>query len=112
MLYECNYPFCMLALNWFEYPDDMDLLPGDYLVLIELKYDYEDDYSYMVDVLSVDMEYNEMLLSDCWEGQQHYKFLAIAPIDFQSPVIHAMLKALKDYQDFKKESDEDETKDN
>lgn len=82
--------YCFIKYNKTE-----KLYPGDYIVLIEFKYDYEKEFNYEMNILSVDDDIT-FLLNDTDEGQEHFEILAYCPLDVDPGLLKYFAKDVKE----------------
>lgn len=91
---------CVGIMNYcfIKYDEDEELDPGDYLVLIEFKYDHEEKYHYEMNILcrGVSELYDEtFLMNDTFEGQEHFKILAYCPLDVDLGILRSFAEDVK-----------------
>lgn len=79
---------------FIKYDENTKLDPGDYIVILEFKYNWEKNFHYEINVLSVlgDRPELDSYLNDTYEGQEHFKILAYCPLDFDINYIKAIVR--------------------
>lgn len=67
---------------FIKYDEDTELDPGDYIVIIKYKYDWEKEYHYETNILSIFDDYNvNCFLNDTYEGEEYFHIIAYCPLD-------------------------------
>ena len=77
----------ILLSCFYEYDENKDLEPGDYIIIERMKYNHEEEYEYLTNILSVDSDGYSLTLNDNWEGQEDYKIIAYAPLYTNSEIL-------------------------
>ena len=70
----------VLGFSFKKYDENFEMLPGEYIVLLEYKYDHEEQFTYELNILCID-EKERYFISDSYEGQEHFRILAYADIN-------------------------------
>ena len=72
---------------FIKYDENTKLDPGDYIVILKYKYDWEKHYTYETNRMSIcDGLYKnygnvDFFLNDSWEGQDDFQIIAYCPLD-------------------------------
>lgn len=80
---------------FIKYDETEKLYTGDYIVLIEFKYDHEKEFNYEMNILSVDDDIT-FLMNDTDEGQEHFKILAYCPLNVDPGLLKCFAKDVKE----------------
>lgn len=94
--------FTETRLLWsiFDIIPDAYIDPGDYLVLVEYKYDHEKNLNYDISTMSifdpvkqsiVNDDKGSYLDTDLWEGQEYFKIIAYTDLSLSIDSIKGML---------------------
>lgn len=85
----------IILLCFFEFDEAKILDPGDYIIIERMKYKHEEEYEYMINILSVDIERYTLTLNDNWEGQEDYKIIAYASLDIDKNYLKEIEEVIK-----------------
>ena len=92
----------IMEYRFIKYEENKYLEPGDYIVLLEFKFDFEENYHYEINIMSVYCSNSEFgtfpnnLFNDTYEGQEHFKILAYCPLDVDSGILRYFAKHVKE----------------
>lgn len=75
----------LIEYCFIKYDENTKLDPGDYIVILKYKYEYEEKYTYETNILSVVDPTSKFVvdyfLNDSWEGQEDFHIIAYCPLD-------------------------------
>lgn len=85
----------ILLSCFYEYDENKDLEPGDYIIIEKMKYNHEEEYEYLTNILYVDSDGNSYTLNDNWEGQEDYKIIAYANLYTNGDILRKINEEIK-----------------
>lgn len=85
----------LLLTCFYEYDENKDLEPGDYIIIERMKYNHEEEYEYLINILSVGSFDERFTLNDNWEGQEDYKIIAYASLDINKEYLKEIDEEIK-----------------